>query len=56
LLGAEVTGDLVVRDGHFITAKGAGAALEFGFALIAALKGEDQAEKVWREIQCLPHR
>jgi 4-methyl-5(b-hydroxyethyl)-thiazole monophosphate biosynthesis len=52
LLGAEVVTDLVLRDGHFITAKGAGAALEFGFALIAALKGKPKAEQVWQSMQC----
>lgn len=36
----------VVRDGRIITGAGMGASFEFGLALVAALKGEDAAEKV----------
>lgn len=38
--------DTVVRDGNVITAKGMGAAFEFGIALIEALKGKEEAERV----------
>ena len=34
LIGANVRTDGVVRDGNFITAKGAGTALEFGAAIV----------------------
>ncbi len=47
LTGAEVAADaLVVRDGNVITAKGMGVALEFGLALVAALRGEDTAAQL----------
>ena len=43
LVGATVAKERVVRDGNIITAKGMGVALEFGLALVAALKGEEAA-------------
>ena len=44
LTGAVVDPDaFVVRDGHVITAKGMGAALDFGLALVTALKDEQTA-------------
>ena len=46
LIGAELTGLKAVRDGQFITGKGAGAALEFGFALTEALYGKAKADEV----------
>ena len=47
LEGATVSeSETVVRDGKIITAKGMGAAFEFGLALIEALKGKDTAERV----------
>lgn len=36
----------VVRDGRVITGRAAGAALDFGLALLAALKGEEAAKKI----------
>ena len=52
LQGATVTGrdERVVRDGKIITAAGMGVALEFGLALVAALKGEDAAEELRRAV------
>lgn len=41
----------VVRDGNFITAIGAGASIEFGLALVAALKSRETAEKIKAAIQ-----
>ena len=38
--------EFVVRDGSIITAKGMGVALEFGLALVAALRGEDTATQL----------
>ncbi|MCM1333632.1 MAG: DJ-1/PfpI family protein [Bacteroides sp.] len=52
LNGAEVSDALTVRDGKIITAKGAGAAIEFGLTLSAALAGEETAAKVREAIQC----
>ena len=36
----------ISRDGNVITAKGAGCALEFGFAIVAAARGEKASENV----------
>ena len=46
LLGAHCTGAPVEIDGDFITARGAGAANSFAFALIARLHSKEAAEKV----------
>ena len=50
LLGADVTDAPVVTDGHIITARAAGSALPFGFALVAALCGEEKADAVARAV------
>ena len=52
LLDAYVRTDKVVVDGSIITGKGAGCALEFGFAITAALKGEVAADRVASSMQC----
>ncbi len=39
-----------VRDGKVITAASAGCATEFGLALVAALRGDDLAQKIRKEI------
>lgn len=46
LYGADITGDKAVTDGKFITGKGAGAAGEFGFAMLALLKDKATADKI----------
>ena len=46
LRGATIASERVVRDGNVITAAGMGVAVEFGLALVAALKGEDVADKL----------
>ncbi len=47
LEGAEIESiKTVVRDGNIITAKGMGAAFEFGLTLIEALKGKEVAERI----------
>jgi 4-methyl-5(b-hydroxyethyl)-thiazole monophosphate biosynthesis len=44
LAGAEIaTGSFVVRDSNVITARGMGCALDFGLALVAALRDEQVA-------------
>lgn len=40
------TGAPVERDGQIITGRGAGVAMEFGLALVEALRGKEAAEKV----------
>lgn len=44
-------GGSVVRDGHFITAKGLGVALELGLEMICALLDEETAREVAEAIQ-----
>lgn len=46
MLGAKCVGTPVEVDGSFITAKGAGAASEFAFALLSALKGSEVSDKI----------
>lgn len=43
LIGAEVLKEPVVRDGNIITSRGAGTAFQFGFCLLAALTGNEEA-------------
>ena len=50
LTGAEIATERVVRDGKVITAAGMGVALEFGLALVAALKGQDAADALRRTV------
>lgn len=51
LLGAEVSSEKCVTDGKTVTAKGAGAASEFGFALAELVCGKAQAEKIKNAMQ-----
>ena len=44
LEGAEYTGAMVECDGQFITAKGPGAAMEFGYALASLFVGEPRVQ------------
>ncbi|MBQ3404977.1 MAG: DJ-1/PfpI family protein [Oscillospiraceae bacterium] len=39
-------GPYAVRDGNIITGKGAGASLDYGFELLAALRGDDAAAEI----------
>ena len=50
LEGATIATERVVRDGNVITAAGMGVAIEFGLALVAALKGEEVASNLRRTI------
>ena len=49
--GAELSEANVAESGNVITANGMGAALDFGFAVLARLRGADMAEEVKRQIQ-----
>ncbi len=51
LYGAEVSGDKVCVDGKIITAKGAGAAAEFGKTLAAFFVGDERAREVYESMQ-----
>lgn len=44
LVGAEVVLDSVVTDGKIITARGAGAAADFGFEIVRLLKNKEVAD------------
>lgn len=51
LQGAVATGAPVEVDGPFITARGAGAALDFGLALVTALTSPEQGQDIRAAIQ-----
>ena len=51
LLGAIPTGEKVTVDGNFITAKGAGCALGFGFAIVAEILGQEKADAIAAAMQ-----
>lgn len=46
LVGADFSDLPVIKDGNIITSCGAGAAFEFGFCLLSALKSETEAENL----------
>lgn len=46
LKGAKVSSERVVVDGHIITSKGPGTAMEFALAIVEALKGKETYEKL----------
>ncbi len=50
LIGATIADERVVTDGKTITAAGMGVALEFGLALVAALKGQTAADELRRAV------
>lgn len=52
LHGAEISDDLVCRDGEIITARGMGCAVDFGIAVAAALIGEEKAAAIKAALQC----
>ena len=51
LKGAKLSADKAVADGKIITGKGAGAAAEFGFLMLEALKDKDTADKIRSAMQ-----
>lgn len=53
LHGAVVSSKSVVIDGNFVTAKGAGVAVDFGLELVAYLKDRETADKIKAAIQCV---
>lgn len=46
LYGANITGEKAVVDGKLITGKGAGAAADFGFAMLSLLKDKETADRI----------
>ncbi len=53
LSGAEIKNNFVVADGNVITAKGAGATLEFALEIVKFFKGEDEKRKLRDAMQCV---
>lgn len=51
LYGAEVADTPCVTDGKFITAYGAGAALDFGFAIVEALSDKATADNLKKQMR-----
>lgn len=51
LYGSIITGEKVTVDGQFITAKGAGAASDFGFALVEILRDKETSDKLRKVMQ-----
>lgn len=51
LYGAEITTAKAVVDGKIITARGAGAASDFGFAMVELLKGRETADELRKTMQ-----
>jgi 4-methyl-5(b-hydroxyethyl)-thiazole monophosphate biosynthesis len=52
LTGAQIGTTGVVTDGNIITARGAGVAVAFGLALVAALCGDQKAAEIRSSILC----
>lgn len=50
--GAVIGGEYVCTDGKIITAKGMGSAVNFGLAIVAAIKGERAAFELKASLQC----
>lgn len=47
-----ISDEAVVQDGNIITSQGIGTASHLAFKIISILKGEQMAQKVWRETLC----
>lgn len=52
LIGAKISSSPVVCDGQFITAKGAGVAIEFGLKIVSELVSPECADSIRKAIQC----
>lgn len=52
LEGAILGDGYVCTDGNFITAKGMGSAVNFGLAIVSAVKGEDFSAELKATLQC----
>ena len=50
LLGAEVSQEEVVTDGHITTSRGLGTAIAFALELVTLLKGNEEAERLARSV------
>ena len=52
LSGAIISEKYVVTDGKFVTARGAGVAVDFGLEIVKALGGSELSNKIRETIQC----
>lgn len=52
LTGALISEKYVVTDGKFITARGAGVAVDFGLEIVKQLESEELSQKIRKTIQC----
>lgn len=52
LTGAVISEKYVVTDGKFITAKGAGVAVDFGLEIVKQLADEELSQNIRKTIQC----
>lgn len=52
LSGAIISEKYVVTDGKFVTARGAGVAVDFGLEIVKNLGGEELSKKIRETIQC----
>lgn len=52
LEGAVLSDKYVCTDGNIITAKGMGSAVNFGLAIVSAIKGEDFSVELKASLQC----
>ncbi len=52
LLGADISSESIVCDGNFITAKGAGVAVDFGLKIVETLDDKETADSIKSSIQC----
>ncbi|MBQ3795645.1 MAG: DJ-1/PfpI family protein [Butyrivibrio sp.] len=50
LTGAETQTDRVTKDGHFITSRGMGTAIDFGLAIIEHYNGKEAADEMAKRI------
>ncbi len=50
LEGAEVVQEAAVQDGHIITGRGMGCAIDFGLAIVKHFKGQEEADKLAEKI------
>jgi 4-methyl-5(b-hydroxyethyl)-thiazole monophosphate biosynthesis len=51
LYGANIVNSPAVKDGNIITAYGAGAAFEFGFLILEALKGKEKSQDMKKQMR-----